>query len=365
MRIVFMNSARDWGGAENWSLILCAGLAERGHEVSFICHPDGAMRRRAGEDTRFEVVPVRIRAELDPVRVARLAKEIRSRQPHLVAAYRTKDVKLGVAANWLAGGPPFVHAHHAPYRLKDSRTYRFFWTRGVRAMAVPSKTSREMLRANAAWLDGMTIRVIHNGVDTDQYRPRPELRDKYRRELGIAADAFVLSYHGRIEPRKQVDLMIKAVAEAAKHVSAHAVVVGDGPQADEVRRLAAELSAPATFTGFRDDVPMLLSAADAAAHLSTSEGLPLSVLEAMASGLPVIASNATSHAEQIRDGEDGFLVAPRDSSAVAEAILQLATDPARRERMGSSALRRAEERFSIEAMVGGYEDFFQEFGLKS
>ncbi len=363
MRLVYLNSARDWGGAENWSLELCTGLADRGHSVTFICHPRSELRRRLDGDKRLNTVPVRIRGELDLLRVAQLAFLFHRANPDLLVAYRTKDVKLGAAASWLAGGIPLVHAHKAPYHLRSSAVYRLFWRRGVRALAVPSQAMRALLVETAPWLAGKPIRVIPNGVDTARYRPKPELREQLRLELGIPQDVFVVSYHGRLAEQKNVDLLIRAVASAS--LPLHAVIIGDGPKTGELHGLAAALRAPATFTGFRTDVPRLLTAADAAVHLSTAEGMPNSVLEAMACGLPVIASAATSHAEQIDDGVHGLLVPPGQVEPVAEAILKLAHAPEVRLRMGQAASRRAAEEFSRDTMIERYEAFFEEFARRT
>lgn len=360
LHVIFLNSARDWGGAENWSVETCTGLAERGHSVTVVCHPDSELRARLREKKKVEVEPVRIRAELDPLCVARLAAVFRRTSPDALLAYRTKDVKLSVAANWLAGGIPLLHAHKAPHPLRDSAVYRFLWSRGVKALAVPSRTMRALLLERDPWLANKPVVVIPNGVDTSRYRPRPELREELRRELGLPSGVFVISYHGRIEPRKNVDLLIRGVAQAGATMPVHAIVIGDGAQTDELRRLAATLKAPVTFAGFRVDIPRLLSAPDAAAHLSTAEGLPNSVLEAMACGLPVIATAATSHAEQIEDGKHGYLVRPDRPAEVAEAIVALARSPADCRRMGEAAAKRAVREFSRQSMIDGYERFLSE-----
>ncbi len=364
MRIVFLNSGRDWGGAENWSRELCTGLADRGHDVTLVCHPRSELRSRLEGETRLGIVHAQMRGELNPIPLVQLTRVLRARNPNIVVAYRTRDIKLSVAASWLAGGLPVVHAHKAPYHLQDSAVYRFIWTRGVRAIAVPADAMRKLLLQEAPWLERKVIRVIPNGVDTMSYQPQPELRPEIRRELDIPDDVCLISYHGRIEQRKHVDVLIRAVAEAAADTAVHALIIGGGPQADELRRLAADLRAPVTFAGFRADIPRLLSAADAAAHLSTAEGMPNSVLEAMACGLPVIASDATSHTEQIDDGEQGYLVPPGSADGVAAAIRKLARAPSERSRMGRSARRRATERFSRRAMIDGYEGFFAEFAAK-
>ena len=361
MRLLYINSAREWGGAEHWSRELFGGLADRRHQITFVCHPASELFARLADETRFSVVPVRIRGDTDPFRVAQLADLIRRRRPNLTVAYRFRDVKLAAAACWLNRRAPLVHTHKAPYPLKDSWDFRLIWTAGVRAVSVPAKAMRALLLERTPWLAKKPIYVIPNGVDTDRFRRRPELRQEVRHELGIAPDAFLISYHGRIEARKRIDALIRGAADAASTTPIHVLIIGGGPQLEELRQLARDLRAPVSFAGFRTDVPRLLSAADASAHLSTAEGMPNSVLEAMASGLPVIASDATSHAEQIEHGTHGYLVPAGEVDAVADAIQRLARDQEERERMGRNALRRATEQFRNGLMLDGYESFFQEF----
>lgn len=361
MRVILLNSARDWGGAENWSVELCTGLTERGHSVTVVCHADSELRARLADERKLEVKPVNIRAELNLFRVGQLAAVFREVRPDVLLGYRRKDVKLSVMANWLAGGIPLLHAHKAPSPLRDSLIYRFLWIRGVSALAVPSQTMRLGLVEAAPWLAAKPIVVIPNGVDTNRYRPRPERREEVRRELGVPDGVFLITYHGRLDPRKNVDLLIRGVAQANARVPVHAIIFGEGPEIDALRSLARTLRAPTTFAGFRRDMSRLLSAPDAAVHFSTAEGLPNSVLEAMASGLPVIATDATSHAELITDGEHGYLVGPGRPDEVAVAILALARSREDRQRMGEAAMKRAREEFSRDSMIDGYERFIREY----
>jgi glycosyltransferase involved in cell wall biosynthesis len=355
MRLIFVNSARRPGGGPAAAARLARGLAERGHQVVLACHPRGALHDEVRSDGRITVAPVAIKAELNPLRVLQLARLFRVVRPDLVLADRRKDVKLSVLACRLVGGLPLVHRHGAPSTLKNDLIYRLFWTRGVHAIVVNSNHMRERMLAAAPWLRGVPIRVIHNGCDTNRYRPRPDRRVGTRGELGMTADAFVVSFHGVLQERKNVDLLLRAVARCAGPYGVHALVVGDGPARTGLEGLAGHLGVHATFTGLRDDIPELLSAADSAAHLSDAEGFSNSVIEAMACGLPVIASDATSHGEQIEDGVHGLLVTPGSADAVARAVRRLASDREECLRMGRRARSRVEDEFGVERMIAGYE----------
>ena len=364
MNIIAINSTRIWGGAEVWFSQFCSGMAERGHDVTLVCHPDSELRRRLSEERRVQLAPIAIRAELNYLRAVQLARWFRALQPDVVVAHRPKDVKLSATALWLAAPTPLVHAKLYGEMLKDRLDYRLVWQKSVSAMAVPSYENLDRLKADAPWLDRMPVVVIQNGADTNRYRPLPEERERVRREFDIADDVFVVSCHGRLAAPKRVDLVIQAVAAAAREDPVYGLIIGDGPESPGLQELARELDAPVSFTGHRDDIPELLAAADAEITMSEIEGAPLAVIEAMACGLPVIASNATSHPEVVEDGQSGILVEPGQAEGAAKAIVDLAQDPARRAELGNAARARAIEHFSSDAMLDRYESFLEEIVLR-
>ncbi|UCF18600.1 MAG: glycosyltransferase family 4 protein [Gemmatimonadota bacterium] len=360
MRIVFVNSVRGWGGGLTSAVEVGSGLAEMGHEVTLVCHPSSVVARQLASESSVKIAPIAIRAELNPYRVLQLIRLYRRVAPDVVLADRRKDVKLSVAARRLSGAFPIIHRHGAPSPLRNSAIYRHVWGREVQALVVNSKTMRQRMLAEAPWLERAPLHIIHNGKDTSRYKPLPRLRERIRRELGIPEDAFIVSFHGMVQPRKNVELLVKAVASLPADLKIHALVVGAGPTLPQLRALVAEIRAPVIFAGIREDIPEVLSAADAAAHLSTAEGLSNSVIESMACGLPLVVSDATSHAEQVEDGKQGILVPPDDWRAVADAIRWLATDPAGRERMGAAARKRATEEFSRKRMLDRYDEVLRE-----
>lgn len=355
MRILIVYSYRGWGGALPPVLKIGSGLAELGHEISVACHPRAAVLPRVEADARFRVAHAAIRGEANPLPAFQLAGAARHARADLVLCDRRKDVKFAVVARWLSGDFAIVHNHEAPSPLTDSLNHRFFWKRRVQTVIVNSHALREMMLTAAPWLEHVHWEVIHTGKDVEHYRPMTERRPRVRRELGIPTDAFVVSYHGNVQPRKNVDVLLRAIAALSPELNVHGLIIGSGPQLPEMREMAATLNLPITFTGVREDVPELLSAADAAVHLSSAEGLANSVTEAMACGLPVIASDATSHPEQIEHGAQGYLVPLGEWDGVAEAIRGLASDPERRRAMGRAARERVIAEFGWDRMIQRYD----------
>jgi glycosyltransferase involved in cell wall biosynthesis len=350
VRILVLNSVRGGGGGLRSAVELARGLAGAGHDVQVACNRAGALARRLAEIPGAQSHPLRIGPDYDPLATLALARLLRSVRPDVAIADRRKDVNLLVAARALGPHVPIVHRHGAPSALRSGATYRFFWTR-IQALVVNSRAMREVLVAGAPWLAALPIEVIPNGVDTARFRPLPERRTEVRHMLGLPPHAFVVAFHGVLQARKRVPLLLRAVAELGPE--ARVLLVGAGPDAEALAREAEALGVLATFTGLRDDVPDVLAAADAYVHLSAAEGFSNSVLEALACGLPVVASDEHSHREQVTDA-CGFLVAPR-VAAVAAALRRLMGDVPLRKRLADGARVKAQSDFDLGAMVRAYE----------
>jgi glycosyltransferase involved in cell wall biosynthesis len=255
------------------------------------------------------------------------------------------------AALRLQPGAALVHRNGAPSPLRDTRLYRAIWS-DVDRMVVNSQFMRETLLQQTPWISRTPMDVIYNGKDLDYWRPMPDESAAVRTELGIPQDAFVVQFHGVLQPRKNVDLLI--LASALLPAPVHALIVGDGPEAGRLRDLARTADLPATFTGFRSDLPRVLAAADAMVHMSRAEGFSNSVVEALACGLPVVASDATSHREQVEDDRTGWLVEPDNARAVADKLEILQRDPELRRRMSTAARQQAVDNYDIRRMVDRY-----------
>jgi glycosyltransferase involved in cell wall biosynthesis len=204
------------------------------------------------------------------------------------------------------------------------------------------------------------IRVLPNGVDCERCAPRDG--GAVRAELGIAADAFVVGFVGRLDPVKNLGALFACLPRVTAEVPDTVVVlVGDGPEMANVRRMAAASPKPGAvrLLGDRRDVPRLLNAMSATVLPSSSEGHSNALLEAMASGVPSVASGVGGNPEIVRHGETGF-VFPLDRPAeLGERLIELGRSCELRERMGRRAREVALAEFSPHAMVARYESLYQ------
>ncbi|MGO8760519.1 MAG: glycosyltransferase [Desulfobaccales bacterium] len=201
-------------------------------------------------------------------------------------------------------------------------------------------------------LDPAKVRVVANGVDVaaiDAARPGPVVR----RELGLPEGVPLIGLVGRLDHwGKGHRELFEAMAQIRDRHPVHALIVGGGRREAEVRQLAESLGLAEAvhFLGQRQDVPDLLNAMDILVLPSYSEGVSLALLEAMAAGLPVIASAVGSTPEVVTDGGNGLLIPPRDAAALAGALERLLSDPAGAQKLGANARAHVREHFSLERL---------------
>jgi glycosyltransferase involved in cell wall biosynthesis len=204
------------------------------------------------------------------------------------------------------------------------------------------------------------VHVIYNGIDTDRFAPQDA--GEVRRRLGIAAGAPVMGILAALRPEKNHELFLAGAQRIlAQLPAAQFIVVGDGPKRSDLAALASQFGiAPAVhFLGTRSDVPALLAACDVVGLTSHNEAAPVSILEALSVGRPVVASDVGSVRETVLEGETGRVFSPGDVDAYVVAALQLLQNAAIRRRMGAAGRQLVVDRWSLDVMVRGYESLIQ------
>jgi glycosyltransferase involved in cell wall biosynthesis len=203
--------------------------------------------------------------------------------------------------------------------------------------------------------------LIPNGIPTDEYAPDPDTRAQWRQAHSIEPHATVLTHIGRFAVQKNHRLLIEAFAQVRSNAPLYLLLVGGGELENAVREQVAALGLESRvrFLGIRADVADILRASDAFVLSSRWEGNPMSVMEAMAAGLPVVSTAVGGVPELVRDGETGLLVPSEDTGALAQAIQALVDNPARRQAMGAAARQHAVASFDIRHTVRGYEQLYE------
>jgi glycosyltransferase involved in cell wall biosynthesis len=203
--------------------------------------------------------------------------------------------------------------------------------------------------------------TIRNGVDLAGWSPSKIDRQKKRMELRLAGTDVLVGAIGRLDRQKGFSTLIEAMA-GLKDTALRCAILGGGPEHDRLAALIRkhELERTVWLLGEKDEIPAWLAAFDLYCLPSLWEGLPNALLEAMALGLPAVASNVDGVPEAVTDGKDGLLVPPAQPAALARALRTLADDAARRAALGAAAKATVSERFTLRRMIAEYEHAYAE-----
>jgi sugar transferase (PEP-CTERM/EpsH1 system associated) len=348
------------GGMEHGVVKLVNGL-DPARVQSSICSTtpcDPMMRPLVGPHVPvFELART---AGNDPRLVGALVRLFRRERPDVVHTHAWGTLVEGNVAARLAGVPVLVHGEHGTLQVRAYQRLlqRVFWQRADHLLSVSSRLAERM--SAVVGVARERIRVIRNGVHLDRFG-RVSRADA-RARLGLPADAFIVGAVGRLVPVKDHATWLDALAHLkARGVPALGVAVGDGPErpAIEARIQALGLGTGVRLLGHRTDVEVAMAAYDVFSLFSVSEGMSNTILEAMASGVPVVATNVGGADEMVVDGETGYLVAPKDPAALADAYARLAADAPRRAAMGLAGQQRGVREFGIDVMLTAYRQFYE------
>jgi len=264
-------------------------------------------------------------------------------------------------AGKLMNAPVIISSFHSQWQLGFGKALldRIHSKYNDHFIAV-SKSVREHIKHQQKLRDD-NITVIYNGISIEpSYRDRNSA--KLRRELGLSLTTPLVGFAGRLDYDKGVDILLQASKEILKkNHQVNIIIIGDGVERRNLERLASNLgiSSQVHFTGFRDDIPHILSTINIFVAPARRAGFELTLTEAMASGVPIVATKCGAIPEVVADGETGILVPPEDPQAIAEAVIYLLKNPRLRKKMGSAGRKRVKEMFTVERMVAQYEELYE------
>jgi sugar transferase (PEP-CTERM/EpsH1 system associated) len=329
--------------------------AVRGGICSFT--PVGDVRERLSSGV--PLFELRRRSGNDPRLVTQLYRLLKRERPHIVHTHAWGTLCEGYLAARLAGIPHIVHGEHGTMetRRRNIGIQRFVWRRVDQVLSVSERLADRMARE--VGFPRTRIRTIRNGVDLARWATGDRAATRTRLHAG-PADVLVLAV-GRLVPVKNHANLLTAVARArAAGVPCRLMIAGEGPLRPALEAQAAALGVAdaVELPGQRQDLPDLLAACDIFALSSDSEGMSNTIIEAMAAGRPVLATDVGGNSELVVPDRTGLLVEARSPEALAEGIRKLAADPATREAMGAAGRRRAEYEFSLRRMLEEYQSMY-------
>ena len=299
-----------------------------------------------------------------------LYRILRVERPQIVHTHTAKAGFLGRLAARMAGVPVIVHTYHGHvlngyYGPAKSWLLRMM-ERGLarvtdRIVAVSHLVKEDLIAHRVAPPE--KISVIPLGFDLEPFLDCGSLKGEFRKELALDSGEKLVGILGRIFPIKNHRLFLESAAQIVRQESnVHFVVVGDGILRSEMEKYAQELEIDhrVIFTGWRRDLPRIYADLDLLVVSSNNEGTPVSAIEAMAAGCPVVATRVGGLPDIVQDGETGYLVPAKQSQPLAAAMLELIRDSQRAKQMGRSAQCSVKETFALDRLLRDTENLYEE-----
>ena len=353
MNILYVESSRSWGGQEYRTCLEINWLNTHGHHAWLVCNPGSQVHSKASElGTR--VVTMSLRSRVDPLRSWRLWRFCRRNKIDVLKAYSSKDHWICLPLYFC--GIPLSRARCITDPI-GSKSRAFVFKHGCsQIVADASVIKRQLVEEHG--VDPAKIEVIGSAVDLEKFKP-PRDRSKFRRELGIADDTTLIGNVGMIRPDKgQLILVEAARLILEKRPNVRFVIVGQGTgilkRGINVRNAIdrAGLADKIIMAGYRWDTPEVYAACDMVVIASLrTEASPIVLREAFASGRPVIATKVGDIPEIVEHRQNGLLIEPGDSQALAAAIMEFISDRKLAAHCAANGLRYATEHFSFDKMM--------------
>jgi glycosyltransferase involved in cell wall biosynthesis len=339
LKIAHIDTGYDFRGGQELLLSLARGLKQRGHRQVIVCPEVGALGRRAAAE-ELEVMPLGT--------IGKLRSRIREEHFDIVHAHDAKAQTISFRAS--VGLPVRrIASRQVAFPPRHPLIHRWKYSRTCHAVIANSQSVRQVLIA--AGVPDSQVEVILPGIEMPQELPNPDARAKARAQWGYSSDEFVIGHAAAFTHEKGQDVALRAaLLLAPKLPRARMLLAGDGPERTQpvMVDLARQTSGIAQLPGFIEDLREFYAALDLYIMPSRSEAWGLTALRAMAFGIPVVASNVGGLPELVAN--TGWLAPPDSPEALADAIVDAASDPARLCEFGRSARERASQ-FSIERTV--------------
>lgn len=359
-RILHVIPTLRLGGLESVVARLTDRLATEMKHVVVTPGDDGPMRVRFSE--AVSVIAMGEQHRPDRWNALRMARLFRSLRPDIVHSRNWSCVDAIIGAR-LAGVPIVIHGEHGRDATdpEGRNAIRRIGRRLLSPMVTQFVTvSRDLARwlVEDVGIPARKVSSICNGVDVRRFAPGQ--RQAARTALSITAGHVVIGTVGRLDPVKDQVGLVRAFAAVAHDPRLVLLIAGDGPCRVELESAVSSLGlgGRVRLLGERNDVPRVLAALDVFVLSSLGEGISNTILEAMATGLAVVATRVGGNPELVVDGTTGFLVEPRSPAALTSAIRRYLESPALLARHGRAGRERAESEFSLERMIGAYEQLY-------
>lgn len=348
------------GGSETLARRLALGLTRRRRYscALYAVHHEGPL----ADLLKADGIPCRAfsrKGKWDPGLLVRLIRQFRANGTRVVHTHHLGQLLYGGLAARLAGCR-LVHTEHEYFSLRRPRAQQLLRVLACladRVTAVAEPVTK-FLQDTVGLLPSKLI-TIHNGVEIDRYE---SANPRDRHEWGFNDSDVVVGCVARLSPEKGHTVLLQALRQVvSRHPHTRLLLVGEGQERERLQSLATDLNIARSvrFLGLRGDVPEVLAACDVFTLPSLEEGFPMVILEAMAAGKPIVASEVGAIPDVIRHGATGLLVPPGDAHALACALCDLIEDVGARRRLGETGRAFVRDAYDFERMVSRYDELYQ------
>jgi glycosyltransferase involved in cell wall biosynthesis len=345
LSFLFIDTERVWRGGQDQLLALTRGLHQRGHRIHLMCEP-GTLLETQARESGFFVYPTKIRSDVGLISLLRFIFTLQRVRPDVLAFNTPRAILAGTLASRLASVGVRIVFRRVGFPLRKGFCTRLKYTWGISCIVAISDSIRSQLQI--CGIPGSMIKIIYEGIDLSLYP-----KGTSRKQRG-SEDPAVVGTVAHLSREKGLQYLIEAaslIPDAQRKL--RFVIVGDGDCLQELEGLVHKkgLEDIFQFVGFHANVSQYLKTFDIFVLPSLSEGLSSAILEAMATSLPIVATEVGGIPELVKSGDNGLLVAPADPVSLARAIQHLADHPDQSQRMGMRGRERVEEQFTLERKI--------------
>lgn len=366
VKILQSCGSRSWGGLEMQALLITRELLKRGHEVSLLCVPRTTLLKEAYAGGVPSVGLLgKDKQAISTIRD--LSRLLKGYSYDVVHTHLSHDLWWLVPAMRLSSSHAklFLTKHVASGVKKTDLLHRFLYGRLQGIFAISNYIKGSVV--NTCPVPENDVHIIPPGISLDEFDPGLYHKNVVRRDLEIPENVILVGMVGRMSPGKGHEEFLRAAKKITEEsemgfrfLIAGGASYGENEYELQIKSLVhdLELDSAVQLTGFRKDVPRIMSALDILAFPSHEESFGITLTEAMAMRLPVVASGNAGVLDIVVDNETGILVPPKDYQALADGFMKLARDPSVRRKFGEAGRRRVEEIFSIQAVVERLQNFY-------
>jgi glycosyltransferase involved in cell wall biosynthesis len=349
LKILHTEWSEGWGGQEMRILEEARGLSRLGHHPTVLAQPGSPLEARVRE-AGIPLFSLRMRFFADPLALTRMFLWIRRERFQVVHTHSSVDSWIASLAAKMAKVPVLARTRHISSPVPRHPLNRV-WHFPDLILTTGEDIRRKLIGENR--MAPEKIFSVPTGVSLHEFSPRPR-NEKVAAELGVSANDPVITLVAVLRTQKRHEVLLDALKIIReKYPRAKALVVGEGPGRARIEKAVRErdLESGVILTGYRRDIPEILSLTNVAVLTSEAEGLPQVLLQYLAMAKPVVATRVGAVGQVVVSGETGILVEPNDPRALARAILELLADPKKAQAMAQAGRNLVETQYNMENMV--------------